>query len=182
MSHWLAVMCCNRALHRASCRVVTRMPVMHRTMTSDKTDKTNKELTESKTTTNSPSIVDDVEQFKELKKLNENAKQVKEAAEEAAYKRRRSFLDQLSFFGSRKNKSDDDKQEENKGPYKNYQEEEERDKKQIMFYEDYFDTHAKNKNKHDFMSAIDAFRILNPTKKLYIDFIYAALLKMKEYK
>ena len=29
--------------------------------------------------------------------------------------------------------------------------------------------------------AIEAFKITNPTKQLYIDFIYGALLKMKEY-
>lgn len=32
-----------------------------------------------------------------------------------------------------------------------------------------------------FKSAIEAFRLTNPTKQLYIDFIYGALLKMKEY-
>lgn len=29
--------------------------------------------------------------------------------------------------------------------------------------------------------AIEAFKITNPTKQFYIDFIYGALLKMKEY-
>lgn len=30
-------------------------------------------------------------------------------------------------------------------------------------------------------SALEAFKITNPTKQLYLDFIYGALLKMKEY-
>lgn len=29
--------------------------------------------------------------------------------------------------------------------------------------------------------ALEAFKITNPTKQLYLDFIYGALLKMKEY-
>ncbi|CAF0705802.1 unnamed protein product [Brachionus calyciflorus] len=72
-------------------------------------------------------------------------------------------------------------EEERKGPFKNYFEDEERNKSAIVFYEEYFDKNTKQKDRDNFMSALEAFRVTNPTKNLYLDFIYGALLKMKEY-
>ena len=111
------------------------------------------------------------------------------------------ILDQIDRFreGTRRK----EKEEERKGPFKDYRQAEERDKKQIMFYEEYFDKVAKKKDRENFMVkislyfksksksiriiaillkiALNAYVQTNPQKNLYIDFIYGALLKMKEY-
>jgi hypothetical protein len=105
-------------------------------------------------------------------------------------------------------KSHEEKKEDEgskrKGPFKNYFEDEERDKNKIAHYEEFFDTAARGKTAQHFIvpffklilsilvnevlilrlnfkDAVEAFKITNPSKNLYIDFIYGALLKMKEF-
>jgi hypothetical protein len=55
--------------------------------------------------------------------------------------------------GKDKEEEDEEKGEKRKGPFKNYQETEERDKKQIMFYEEYFDKISKRKDRENFMAS-----------------------------
>lgn len=46
---------------------------------------------------------------------------------------------------------DNEEKEERKGPFKNYFEDDERNKKSIMFYEQYFEKNAKEKNRENFI-------------------------------
>lgn len=46
---------------------------------------------------------------------------------------------------------DESKEEKRKGPFKNYYEYDERSKKTIMFYEEYFDKNTKEKDRENFM-------------------------------
>jgi hypothetical protein len=67
------------------------------------------------------------------------------------------FAEKLLDKYSGKAEEDEDyrRGEERKGPFKNYHTTEERDKKQIMYHERYFDEVGKNKNREDFMVGIN---------------------------
>jgi hypothetical protein len=49
------------------------------------------------------------------------------------------------------NNEEEEEYEERKGPFKNYYEFEEREKKSIMFYEEFFEINTKQKNRENFM-------------------------------
>ena len=50
-----------------------------------------------------------------------------------------------------KSQDDDEKKEERKGPFKNYYEDEERDKNKIMKYEEFIDRNTRNKDRQNFI-------------------------------
>jgi evolutionarily conserved signaling intermediate in Toll pathway len=82
------------------------------------------------------------------------------------------------------NQIKDDKKSDNDGKKKEFRyefEDEERDINLISLHEKYFDDNIKDKNYENFLIAIEAYKNLNPNRNLYIDFIYGALLKIKEY-
>lgn len=56
-----------------------------------------------------------------------------------------------------KGEDKEDEKEERKGPFKYYQDSEERDKKQIMFYEEYFDKICRNKDRDNFMVPVSIY-------------------------
>lgn len=82
---------------------------------------------------------------KSVEKISERKKKPK-AQEAISFKFVQKYVKKFS--------GDEDEQEsgeERKGPFKNYYEDDERSKKSIMFYEDFFDKNAKEKNRDNFM-------------------------------
>jgi hypothetical protein len=73
------------------------------------------------------------------------------------------------------------KKEIRKEPFKYYHDKEERDKSLIQSFEKFFDDYAPKKDKQTFLNAIDVFSQRSSAKSRYIDFIYAAMIKMDEY-
>lgn len=64
---------------------------------------------------------------------------------------KKPILTRLIFAEEKKSNKEKNDGEQRKGPFKNYFESEERDKKQIMFYEEYFETTARKKDLDNFM-------------------------------
>jgi hypothetical protein len=64
---------------------------------------------------------------------------------------KKPILTRLVFPEERKSHKEKRNDDERKGPFKNYFESEERDKKQIMYYEEYFDTATRKKDLDNFM-------------------------------
>lgn len=65
--------------------------------------------------------------------------------------------------------------------YNTFFTDEERKKNLIKFHEDFFSDDITDKSAKTFKNAVDAFNITNRNRQLYIDFVYGALLKIKEY-
>ena len=83
--------------------------------------------------------VSKVEQVKPIK-ITDNQPLIKEET-------KKTFL---GFVDKLMNKKEE-KQEERKGPFKNYFEDEERDKKSIMYYEEFIERNTKKKDRENFM-------------------------------
>jgi signaling intermediate in Toll pathway protein len=64
--------------------------------------------------------------------------------------------------------------------YKHFFDGEERRKSMIVYHQEFFEHNIKEKNLENFLVAVDIFKKKNRSQ-LYIDFIYASLLKMDEY-
>jgi hypothetical protein len=64
---------------------------------------------------------------------------------------KKPIFTRLIYPEERKSHKEKNEKEERKGSFKNYFESEERDKKQIMFYEEYFETTARKKDLNNFM-------------------------------
>lgn len=75
----------------------------------------------------------------------------------------------LKLFDKLRNKKEE-KYEERKGPFKNYFEDEERDKKSIMYYEDFIDRNTKDKNRENFM--VSFFSLKYFFEKLHSTFLF----------
>ena len=84
-------------------------------------------------------------------------------------------------------KSSKEEQKKEKEKYQNkqtnrkYFEDEERKLSRIYFFDEFFNRNIFKKDEKTFIAAIEAFSEHNKNKQLYIDFIYAAIQRMKEY-
>jgi hypothetical protein len=65
--------------------------------------------------------------------------------------------------------------------HQTYFKDEERKMNLINFFDEFFDANVFKKDAKTFISAIEAFGNTNKNRQLYIDFIYGATQKMKEY-
>lgn len=73
------------------------------------------------------------------------------------------------------------KAEKAKKQFKEFFKDEERKQSMIEYAARYFDDNISEKTAENFKLAIDVYLQTNPNKNLCIDFIYGALVKMKEY-
>ena len=71
--------------------------------------------------------------------------------------------------------------EQNKQTHKTFFKDEERKLNLIEYFDDFFDKNVLQKDAKTFIRAIEAFKENNKNKNLYIDFIYGAIQKMKEF-
>lgn len=88
------------------------------------------------------------ETSKSLKKIDDENKKTDQTMPEKKAVESEWVLQK--YLNKIRNKKEE-QQEERKGPFKNYFEYEEREKKSIMFYEDFIDRNCKEKNRENFM-------------------------------